>query len=314
MFKFSPRYLYTITKEYDGISEGSSSLWSYRMSKAFGCLSEKLEHNSNKDNWGKFNYSTKQIATAKHLRLGFYKRIFRPIDIIKALKFCPVSIDLEIYSSINYDMDGMITMPDEDDCIEEFSHSFNILKYNQDGTFVIKSNWSNWGRNGLGIVTIDYLKKYSIAIFAGHGYPRLGVGCRQELKRMKNRINQKKYFLHIFRETSFNIDNRPQINIEVVSSGGDLVGWFHFSICQNKIVEIDDLFILKEYRCQGIASFLIKISQDLFNAQGFMGYISSHDLIGEREDVVKKFLLKNDLLPVVDRSKFKDARFRITLL
>jgi len=313
MGNLSFRYSYTIQKKYDGNTQGSSSLWAMRMGKAYGVLSKKLEHQIEYDKNTKFDYSKKQIDTARRLRTGYYKRILYPKNIANALYYCPVVLDMEIFDSIFSDQEGTITMPDESDKKEEFSHCFSVVGYNKkDNSFFINSsNWPDWGKKGLGSVSLEYLDKYFITAFAMDGFPRLMPETRKELSRKKAKISSKKYYFHTFLENNFQCDHRSQLDVEVINSGGDLIGWVHFAINKDKIVELLDIFILEEYRRQGIGSVLIKMIVNSSRCKGVAGYIAAQDLIGEREEFVKNFLLKNDLMVFVDRSQFKDARFRI---
>lgn len=120
---FSFRYLHSVIKKYDGIEQGSSSLWSSRLIKGYGVLPEKAEHNKHSSRDFTFNYSSKQIAIARKFRTSFYERLFTPEEFFFALKYCPVIMDIEIFSSINSDREGVITLPDEEDEKEEVDHT-----------------------------------------------------------------------------------------------------------------------------------------------------------------------------------------------
>lgn len=313
MGNLSIRYSYTITKKYDGMPKGSSILWSERMQKAYGVLSKKLDHHTEFDKNDEFDYSFEQISIARHLRIGYYKRLIKPEDIINALYYSPVSLEVEIFDSIFNDQDGIITMPDSDDIKEEYGHCFSVMKYNKDDSnFTVSAgNWQGWGRNEFGTISLEYLNKYFITAFATCGFPRLESEKRKELLRKKIKLFGKKYYTHIFLENNFKCDSRLQLNFEVMDAGGNLTGWGHFAFSKNKTLELLDVFILEEYRRRGIGSMIINNMIDFIGAKKFTGCIDGHDLIGNREDIVKDFLLKNGFMAVVDRSEFKDAKFRI---
>lgn len=310
----SLRYLDSIVKRYDGTPKGSSSLWASRMLKAYGILSQKLDHHSDIDEHLGFDYSHKQVSTARVLRTAYYKRLIRPDDISKALRYCPISLDIEIFNSIFLDQDGVITMPDEDDKKEEYSHCFTVLSYEKaNGILVVHSpNWPNWGKRGVGTMPIEYLNKYFITAFAFTGFPKLAKQPRKKIHSRKFTSKGSKFYFNIFLESNFDCDNRHQLNFEVINVGGDLVGWGHFaSDYSNKILEMLDLFVLEEFRRQGIASFIIKYIILFTKTKLFTGFISAQDLIGNREDIVKSFLLKNNFTVYVDKKEYKDSRFKI---
>lgn len=308
---FSTRYIHSAVKSYDGILRGSSSLWAFRMSKLFGSLPIEEEHQVQFGDDSDFDYNAKQIACAKKFRAGFYKRIFSPEDIASALHSCPVQIDIEIFESIYGDQGGIITMPDDEDEKVEFSHSVVVLKFNRtEKTFLIYTNWPWWGSNGYGLVSSEYLRKYILSAFVMTGLPKLGVR-RKEILRKKLKLAKRRYFFYIFLENYFYCDNRQQLNLEVAGPNGDLIGWTHFAVSKKKEIEILDIFVSKEHRRKRIGSFMIKVIREYLQSSKITGYIGAHDLIDEREEILKSFFLKNELLLFVDQNKYKDCRFRI---
>lgn len=314
MLSLSHNYLHSIIKKYDGIARGSSSLWGARMTKAYGILSKGLDHHIN-DNIH-FDYNNKQISIARRLRIGYYERLITVEDIINNLKpLTSVVIDVEIFDSIFNDQDGNITMPDEDeDKKEEYSHSFTVSKYDsRNNNFIVNSSgWNWWGKNGDGTMPLEYLQKYLIGAYVTIGMPRLSSEIRNCLLKKKVILNNKKYYSNLFLESNFCCDKKQRLNFEIINSGGDLIGWAHFSFNNdNRIIDMLDIFVLNEYRNNGIGSYLIKEIMNFTKAKILTGYISSYDLIKEREEVVKSFLLKNNLTVSVDRSQFKNCRLKI---
>jgi hypothetical protein len=104
---------------------------------------------------------------------------------------------------------------------------------------------------------------------------------------------------------------RELFNAELFSSGGNLLGWAHFSKNPNKEVELFESFIIPDYRGHGLGTYLFEYAQSLTSSTHVTGRISAHDLIGERDEIVRKFLFKNSHWPVLDHTGFKDARLRI---
>lgn len=304
---FSFRYLHTITKSYDGIKKGSSTLWGCRMIKAYGALPIKEEHDLNFKNIT-FDYSSRQIATARKFRSGFYQRLLKPEDIKHALYYCPVPVDMEIFSCIYDDIDGEISLPDPaEDTKEETAHSVLVLAQEGEG-FIVDTNWRNWGNNGLGYVSLDYLKKYFITAFADDAFVEFTK--RTYLERKKIKVNNLKYSFSLYREGSFSGDKQTIFNIEIFDAGGIFAGWIHFATHDN-VVEILDIFILKEYRRRGLGTFLLNQIIFYSKCNKITGFISGFDLLNNRDEVVKSFLIKNNLTVVVDRSRFKDCKNRI---
>lgn len=310
----SRRYNLSLVKAYDGGLEGSSSLWAVRMSKAYGNLSEQGDHNTNIEQFPPFNYSERQVNVAKQVRTSFYKRLINPEDIIKALHFSPVVVDLEIFDSIFFD-NGIISLPDEEDTKEELSHCVTIVNFNyQNNFFEINIGWHEWGENGFGLLPFEYLEKYLITAFAEDILIRSKHFQRREFFRKKYKVGPRKCSIFIFSGHGFLSDSRKIYNIELFSSGGDLIGWAHCAIDNKKTLEILDLFIKMEFRRCGYGSFLIEKMIDYYSPNNITGYIDGFDLIHDREEAVKNFLLKNNLIPIPDRSQFKTAKFRIAQL
>lgn len=312
MLDISYYYIHSAIKKYDGIERGSSSLWGARMSKAYGSLSKKLDHHVNEESC--FDYDNRQISIARRLRSGYYERLLTISDIINALKYVPVIVDTEIFDSIFNDQDGNITMPDEDDVREHYSHSFTILKYDgYNKNFIINSSgWFWWGRDGFGTMPLDYLQEYIIEAYVMTGLPKITSRKRSYLFKKKIIFNKKKYYSNLILEFNFCCDNKKRLNLEVINNGGDLIGWTHFSYDNDsRIIDILDIFVLNEYRNNDIGSYMIKEIMNFTKAKSLTGYISSYDLIKEREEVVKSFLLKNNLTVTVDRSRFKNCRLKI---
>lgn len=314
MFKVSPRYMGTSIKLLDGIKKGSSSLWSARALKIYGCLSPKLEHNIDfKDDDLKFNYTDSQIAVAKKLRATYYEKLFNSGDIDVALQYNPMlSADIEIFSSIDGDIESVITLPDEDDVLEDFSHSINILgtsRYSQEN-YLVYTNWPKWGNNGYGEISKEYINRHLITSIV---FDQFGIFNKTKFKRKRIVINNKKWTLAFREEISFKNDKRKLYNYEVYSVSGTLAGWIHIAT-ENKILEIQDLYILEEYRKMGIASFLLNKMIDEYKPIKIDCFITSYDIIGSREEVVKGFFLKNNFLTIPERKRFKECRLRIEKL
>jgi len=306
----SLRYSHSILKKYDGIEKGSASLWSARLLKGFGILSESMDHNKDLKPPYDFNYSKEQIKTARVMRSGFYERIFSHKGIISALPYSPIVLDLELFSSINGDREGVITLPDEDDKKEDFSHSVNVLAYcDTEQTLSIDTGWRNWGDKGLGKVSYEYVDKYMLSAWYSSMFALLSEK-RGGYKSKNFVINNQKWTFKVYTEFSVTNDTRRLLNLEIYNNLDELCGWVHYAYNELDTFEILDLFILDEYRRIGLASFIINELKKASNIKRIYGHISAHDLIDERNEIVKSFFLKNDFILHIDYSHFKDCRFR----
>lgn len=305
---FSIRYSGTSIKKYDGINKGSSSLWAVRMNKAYGSLPITKEHDLNSDNRN-FDYSEQQISIARKFRCGIYQRILNFKDIKKALCYCPVVLDFEIFDSIYNDIDGIISLPDEkEDIKESFGHSVVVIGHDING-YIILNNWVNWGNKGVGHVSLDYLEKYFITAFASNII--LLNKKKNYVDKKEIKINNQNYLFFLFKEMSFVNNKKIIFNIEIFNKNNILVGWTHF-ICIKNSIEILDIFILKEFREKGLGTALL--NQIIFYTNDHIeitGYISGFDLLNNRDEVVKNFLIKNGLTVDVDISQFKDCKNKI---
>ncbi len=316
MLQMSPRYSHAACKKIDGMPLGSASLWGARAAKAYGALPIQAEHDMTLERLPPFDYNQKQIAHARHFRSGFYERILSPNEILEALHYTPVILDIEIFDSI-YNDQGVVTLPDEnEDKKEDFNHCVNVLGYRKEtNSFFINTHWPQWGDNGFGLVPLEYLDKYFITAFAGHHLVKMSKESSRLLK-LKKKVKSKlfKGSIQIFSEPSYRGDKRALFNMEVFDAGGNIAGWIHCAIDKQKTLEVLDLFVLEEYRNRGIGSFLLRQARLSSRAKNITGFIASHDLIGEREEKLKEFLLENGLIPIVDKSAFKDCRYRIEKL
>ncbi|MFH0892020.1 MAG: GNAT family N-acetyltransferase [Candidatus Falkowbacteria bacterium] len=274
-------------------------------------LPETKEHNKNFSGHYAFNYSSRQIAIARKFRTGFYERLFTPEAIFCALKYCPITLDIEIFSSINSDMDGVITIPDEDDENEEYSHSVSVLSYDKNSDmFTVNTNWRNWGKKGLGKISSEYIRKHIISAFAADYLAGLQKINPKYFFRKKIKIDNKKYSIKVITHSSFSGDNRKFLNFEIFDAGGLLAGWMHYAYDTKYTLEIQDLFILKEYREMGLGSFLLQELVRAKKIKRIYGYISAFDLIKEREEIVKSFFIKNNFITYLDNSHYHDCRYR----
>ncbi len=307
---FSGRYLHAVVKMLDGMPAGSSSLWASRGSKGYGSLPGSRDPRPLiTEVIPTFDYSFADVAAARFFRSNFYERILSPKEIPIALQYGPVTLDVEIYDSAWTDQGGVLTLPDEDNKKEDLDHTMMVYGHDEHG-LKVDTNWSNWGNKGHGFISYEYLDKHFLTAFILSALYKLGNNPQRELSRKKIKIKNSKWYEHTYAVPSMKGDKRPLFNVEIYTTGGLLSGWIHFAQNRDESIEVLDLFVLPESRRQGVGTHLLQKAQALLRTGNITGYIASHDL-GKREEIVKDFLLSNNLLPYVDTSQFRDCRFRI---
>jgi GNAT superfamily N-acetyltransferase len=309
---FSHRYLKAAMKRLDGMPLGSSSLWGARAPKGYGMFPQSREKNNTLEVVPEFDYSPEEVAMAKRVRANFYERILNPNEIAFALRYSPVTLDIETFSSAWGDQNGIFTLPDDEDVKEEFDHTVTVVDHDEEGLWV-DTGWSTWGPNqGHGYIPFEYLDKYFITAFAFIALDHMTKEPLQTLLlKDKIKLQGRKWYMDVYAVPSMRRDDRSLFNMEIRDAGGTIAAWTHLARNADRSVEILDLFVLPEYRRMGVGTFMFQNSQSLFKATRAHGYIASHDLIGNRDDQVREFLLSNNYLPHRDRSKFKDCRYRI---
>ncbi len=309
MFRLSRKYGVYFAKQYDGIKEGGSSLWAVRISKGYGCFPAK------QDNDLQLGYTKEQIAMARKMRIIFYERLLDPNEIVNALYYSPVSLETDIYNSIFSDCNGVITMPDSDEKKLDIGHCFTVVGHTSEG-FWVSSGWSDWGNKGIGFMPHEYLQNNFVTAFVPTlRLPNIEAKYRgyENRVRRKIKIRGKKWLLSIDIVVSVRLLSPPLYNIEICDGSGILAGWLHCSLDKDRTLEIFDLFVLKEYRRKGLGTFLINdITKVFFQAKEITMYIAGQDLVvDDREEIVRGFLIKNGYIPIVDRLKFRDCKYRI---
>jgi len=293
----------------DGMPKGSSSLWGTRAAKGYGVLPSSRDARPLTEAIPAFDYSPNDIALARRFRSNFYERILSFKEIPRALQYGPISLDIEIYDSVWSDQGGVLTLPDDENKKEDLDHAVTVYGHNEYG-LRIDTGWLNWGNKGRGFISYEYIDKYFITAFALNAFYKLGADSQKELSRRKVTIKNGKWYEYIYVTYSMRGDARPLFNAEIFTNGGLFSGWIHFAQNKDKSIEILDLFVLPEYRRKGIGTHLLTMVQSFLKTTTITGFISGHDL-GEREEIVKDFLLSNNLVPYVDTSQFRDCKFRI---
>ena len=293
----------------DGMPKGSSGLWGARATKGYGALPELRDARPLTEVIPVFDYSANDISLARRFRSNFYERILSPMEIPVALQYSPVSLDIEIYDSVWSDQGGVLTLPDDENRKEDLDHSVTVYGHDKYG-LKVDMGWSNWGNKGRGFIPYEYLDKHFLTAFVLSALYKLGENPQKELSRKKTKIKESKWYEYVYAVPSMRGDKRPLFNVEIYTTGGLLSGWIHFARNQDKSVEVLDLFVLPEYRRQGIGTYLLQEAQSLLRTADVTGFIDGHDL-GECEEIIKDFLLSNNLVPYVDMSQFRDCRFRI---
>ncbi len=307
------RYSHAATKMLDGNMVGSSSLWAQRASKGYGHLPATRDTRP-MEKFPPFDYGSEDLRIARRVRTNYYEQISDPRHIPAALRFCPVPMDVQIFTSIWNDSSGIVTMPDEEDAREKLDHTFSVIAHDELGLHV-SSGWRDWGQKSLGYIPFSYLEKYFVTAFATITLQDMLLPQyinQKLLRRSKPRIKGKKWYQRIFAVPSLvGNSQRHHLNIEIYSPENILAGWAHVAGRPKADAEIIELFILPEFRRRRLGTHLITLTTRCFGVQSVTGWISGHDLYDGKDDVVRSFLVSNGYLPFPDRSKFRDCRWRL---
>ncbi len=310
--EFSPRFIHAGCKKYDGMEYGSAGIWSMRVSKLLGVLPEKDEHNHTISDNPNFDYSLQQLVLARKFRINYYERIRSPEAIKIALKHGPVILEFDFFDSIHSDVDGVLTLPDEENTKSDCAHSVMVYGYDKEAnSFNFINSWGiEWGNRGHGKISLEYLSKYFVTAFVSSP----SFYTSRLLKRKKVKIVNKNWYVHISVFTSLTGDQRRIYIFETKDMGGNLAAWSFYAVNTEGVGEVLELFVAEQYRRQSLGSFLLFQMKYFCRTRKTIGFISSHDLINDRDEIITSFLLKNNFYPIVDRSAFKDSRLRIEII
>ena len=318
---FSPPASHALCKQLDGtldFEQGTTGWWSMRAAKGYGLVLKKdydlnLENATKEDcrNFLRTPVPQKALENAAKFRVEWYERLYSASDIVRSLPYTPSSICFKIFKGIYKAQKGFVPMP----YFWERSlggHSVTIVGYsNQEQTLEFLNSWGKeWGDDGLGHLPYRYVDKYLVEAWA----------CMRQLEKSGKRGEIKKdgeyrYESIVYRSLIFG--RQPLYVIDVYLGDEDrIAGWVHFRFDDlGNTINIEDIFVMPEFRRKGIGRKLLSQIEDLANKQfvpKIICYIHSQDLLTEDNIVAIENLFGHDKYEIsLHTKRFVGCRYKI---
>lgn len=318
---FSPSASHALCKQLDGtldFEQGTTGWWSMRAAKGYGSVLKK-DYDLNLENKTKEDYRNflrtpvpqHALENAAKFRVGWYERLYSASDIVRSLPYTPSSICFKIFKGIYKAPKGVVPMP----YFWERSlggHSVTIVGYsNQAQTLKFLNSWGKeWGDDGLGCLPYKYVDKYLIEAWA----------CMHQLEKNGKRGEIKKaggyeYESIVYRSLIFG--RQPLYVIDAYLDGKDkIVGWVHFRFDDlGNLINIEDIFVMPEFRRKGIGRKLLSEIEDLANKQfvpQIVCYVHTQDLLTEDNITSIENLFRSDKYKILPYTKkFVGCKYKI---
>ena len=319
-------------------NRGMSVITTVRTTKLYGICEEKyFPHKEYETEWELMNTKIPEAATKNALkhRIEYYQRLYNAEEIRYAIyHFHAASISIDIFESIISAPKGHVPMPAEGER-SMGQHCVTAIGYDKDGIYFANSWGRDWGDNGVGFFTWDYINKYLIESWAQNMFVRtlswdrifnLRVWktffkTRKERKVIRTGSWKDKRSVDVIYE----ILNVPAINpyrgnffiinfFDKRDKDKKKGGWLHFSV-KEKQIEIEDLFVDTKNRNCGWAKEMLKVLTLLAEANNvnrISGWISAEDSFDEYTQSGLEKLFSNcgfQIFP--DTSKFRGCILRV---
>lgn len=318
---FSPPASHALCKQLDGtldFEQGTTGWWSMRVAKGYGSVPRKeynisLENSTKEDyrNFLKTPLPQKALESASKFRISWYERLYCSNDIVRSLPYIPPSICFQIFKGIYKAPKGLVPMPN-------FwerplgGHSVAIVGYNnQNRVLKFLNSWGKeWGDGGLGYLPYKYVDKYLIEAWT----------CMLDLEKKGRRGEIKKegeceYESITYR--SFIFGRQPLYVIDVYFGGENkIIGWVHFRFDDmGNMINLEDIFVMPEFRRKGIGRKLLSQIEDLANKQlvlKIVCYVHAQDLLTEDNISAIENLFGSDRYEILPHTKkFIGCRYKI---
>ena len=293
--------LQAITKQLDGtldFEEGTTSLWCQRALKAYGIPDEK-DYNFDVKNHSHEQYMEflktpipKEVLDRAYLiRTSWYKRLANAEEIIRALTYSPVGFSFKIFKGIYKAPKGLVPIPRFWEK-SNGNHSVMIANYdNEKNLLGFVNSWgAEWGDRGFGYLTYKYVDKYFVEAWMD------GVKISEQEQRGK--IRRIGSFDYEFKSYRFANLNDKVLHIIDVYNNQRILGWTHFvSDKSGKTFVVEDLFILPEYRKNGIGSHLRDLIEEVAknsDIKKIIYYIHIQDVLVDENSLAIEGLLSEE--------------------
>lgn len=319
-------------------NRGMSVVTTVRTLKLYGVCEEKyFPHKDHETEWELMNTQIPESASKNALkhRIEYYQRLYNAEQIRYALyHFHSASISVDIFESIISAPKGRVPMP----AIGEKSmgqHCVAAIGYDKDGIYFANSWGRDWGDNGIGFFTWEYIDKYLIESWAQNMFVRIlsldrifnlrvwkaFFRNKKERKVIRTGTWKDKRSVDVFYELlGVPAINPYQGNFFIINlfdkrdKDKKKGGWLHFSVKENHI-EIEDLFVDTKNRNCGWAKEMFKILTLLAEANNIKkisGWISAEDAFDEFTQIGLEKLFEGSGFRVSqDDSKFRGCILKV---
>lgn len=318
--RFSALASFALCKQLDGtldFEEGTTGWWSMRAAKGFGSVLESdydfSLKNSSKEDYRKFLKTPipeTALKNALNFRIGWYERLLNSNDIVRSLPYLPVVICFEIFKGIYNAPKGFVPMPKFWER-SHGSHSVAIVGYDYKKRLLkfVNSWGKDWGDDGFGYLSYDYVDKYITEAWAGM-FDIQKDGRRVKLKN----IGEFEYESLIYQSV---VVGRQPLHVIDVYQGEKIVGWVHFRFDDlGHSIVIEDIFTMPNFRKKGIGDQLLTSIEEIGRRHlipKIICYIHVQDLLSEENQISIENLFSKargyKVLPCV--KKFKGCVYKI---
>ncbi len=323
--EISVKFGYIIAKELAGFSSGATGWWGVRVAKFYGHAPERLcptvyeDNRLEEDGWDSLPFEA--FRAANQFRDAYYQRLYTIEDFMHAINTnmgCQIEFDL--YEHVASAPMGKLRLPQ----IGEKhlgSHSVFVYGYNteeQNKYLYFLNSWGEkWGDKGRGYIPFDYFD---------HGLINAGWSTKHsKMSLLKPKIINRDVLKTKTKEEIRIVSawypplRKSEYKIAVFDIYSEktnfLLGCIHISPINDKVLEVEELFVLPQYNRKGVGSEALKYVEKFAKNYGFeeiIGWVGAQDLVQDREEVVLNFFVKNGYSLSEDDSRFKDAVYRFS--
>ncbi|MFA7178760.1 MAG: GNAT family N-acetyltransferase [Dehalococcoidales bacterium] len=322
-FTMSSRFAYKMTKSIDFLDRGTTLWWGCRSFKVFGICRQELcpeEGTSSDEEYLNVSVSQEAIDDGYNHRAYAYRRLYTIEDTEIALCLDPgIMLSFDIFPDTYDAPEGKLTLPIPQEKSDEI-HSVFVYGYDRkEEIFKFSNSWGKeWGDEGNGTIPYDYFKNGLIpeawTILSEDKWHKHSIKIFEEIFNAKD---NKKYTIKQFSIKREAYGYSGQIIIDIFNSENKICGWAHINPRSIDDFELEEIYLLPKYQNIGLGKKILEIIDSIaknFNAIKIYGYISSQDIIREKEERVKDFFLGSGYSVILNYNKFRDCRYKIEKL
>lgn len=317
--KISRRFGYKLSNELCGIDGGGSTgSWANRVAKIYGSCSQEscpddAQYMTDEEYRGLPITFEAYLEASQH-KIPYFQRLYTLEDCKKALFFSKsFMIAFDCFESIYTAPNGNVPYPKLGEK-QIGSHAVLVMGgIEKEQLFQFINSWgTEWGNKGWGTLPFSFLEDGLIHECWCFGGMMNNYKVRNE-RIFKLETKKKKKF-----DLRFNIykplrASKYNIFCFDIYQNNVMIGFLLASLYEAEILEIEDFFILPQFQDQGFGTKVILWLETLskwYSFKKIIGWISSQDLINNREDRVLYFFKKNKYKLIEDDSRFRDAYYK----